>query len=295
VPNAIVRDERTYRRGLVMGLTLAEIMLLVLFALLLIFGWIIQNGEMNSTIVKIVKPLLPASVLDGTASENQITDAVSELTTAAALGRQILKGLGPSSATKSQKSDPTATVKRALEQLQLGRDAEAALGTNSTGMGGAEAAHEALGVAKAEFAKARRERGYGSARIWLSGLVKNQQGDTKGNGLVFPSCVPEENGKPPYVYDVTLRSDGLTARDNALPDMAKWASETAVIQFDIDVSPSTFEAMTTPLFEWSRRNQCRFFVRVFDATLPDQKAIYKNRLQTVEDHFYKFLSRETAP
>src|SRR5262249_7791703 len=158
-------------------------------------------------IVKILKPLLPASVVDGTASENQITDSVTELTTAAAIGREALKGLAPSAATKSQKTEPAATVKRALEQLQLGRDAEAALGANTTGMAEVDAAREALAVAKTEFEKARRERGYGSARIWLSGLVKNQLGDTKGNGLVFPSCVPEKDGKPPYIYDVTLRSD----------------------------------------------------------------------------------------
>jgi len=293
VPNTIVRDERTYRRGLVMGLTLAEVMLLVLFVLLLIFGWMVKNGENNATIVRIVKPLLPASVVDGAATNNQITDTVTELSTAAGLGRAVLKGLAPSTGGKFQKDAAAAAAKRALEQLQLGREAEAALGANSTGMAQSEAAHEALDLAKVEFEKARSERGHGSSRIWLSWLIKNQPGGTNGNGLVFPSCVPEKAGKPPYVYDVTLRSEGLTVRDNVLPEMAKWTNETASIQFDTNVPASTFVAMTTPLFEWSRRKQCRFFVRVFDATLPNEKAIYKDRLETVEDHFYKFLSRDT--
>ena len=48
--------------------------------------------------------------------------------------------------------------------------------------------------------------------------------------------------------------------------------------------------MTSPLFEWSRLNQCRFFVRVFDATLPYEKDLYKVQLQTVEKHFYKYLA-----
>jgi hypothetical protein len=31
-------------------------------------------------------------------------------------------------------------------------------------------------------------------------------------------------------------------------------------------------------------------VRVFDATKPSEKAVYKERLQIVEKHFYKLLS-----
>ena len=37
------RDERTYRRGVVMGLTMAEIMVLMIFALLLIVARVLAD------------------------------------------------------------------------------------------------------------------------------------------------------------------------------------------------------------------------------------------------------------
>jgi hypothetical protein len=41
-------DERVSRRGLVMGLTLAEIMVLVVFALLLLIGFQVRKSEENA-------------------------------------------------------------------------------------------------------------------------------------------------------------------------------------------------------------------------------------------------------
>ena len=53
-----------------------------------------------------------------------------------------------------------------------------------------------------------------------------------------------------------------------------------------------FLTSTRPLFEWSKEKECRFFVRVYDLTKLDEKAIYKNRLRDVESHFYKLISTE---
>ena len=36
------------------------------------------------------------------------------------------------------------------------------------------------------------------------------------------------------------------------------------------------------------------FVRVYDATLPFEKGLYKGELRTVEDHFYKLLADGVA-
>ena len=42
---AIPRDERHYRRGLILGLTLSEIMLLLLFLLLLLLAYLMSKEE----------------------------------------------------------------------------------------------------------------------------------------------------------------------------------------------------------------------------------------------------------
>jgi hypothetical protein len=287
VRNTIVRDERTYRRGLVMGLTLAEVMLLVLFALLLLFGWVVRQDAGDRDLGEKLRPLLPIGATEGSTQENEFTDAVQELKTSAEVGKAILAALVPSNRRLSQEQTRSA-VDRARGLLDLGKAAETAIGPNTTGAAAVSAAQEALAVAKTEYEKARNAEGQGSARIWLQGLIKNQPKGQNGNGLVFPSCV-EVDGKPAYVFDVTLKSASLIITDNMLPEMQKWNQETAPIRTGVDVSNGEFESMTNPLLEWSRKNQCRFFVRVMDATLADQKAIYKIRLRTVEGHFYKHL------
>ena len=178
--------------------------------------------------------------------------------------------------------------------LLLGMRAESAPGSNNSGMSPNAASNEALLTAESEYPEARESQGHGSARIWLEGLVRNQvQGDS-GNGLVFPSCVPNVDGRTQYVFDVTLVSDGIRVEDNRLPEMQRWNQETVGVQFKSVVSQATFASMTQPLFDWSVGNQCRFFVRVYDATLPFEKGLYKNELRTVEDHFYKLLADGVA-
>ena len=112
---------------------------------------------------------------------------------------------------------------------------------------------------------------------------------------MVPSCVPNsDEGTTQYIYDVTLGSEGIVVVDKALAEMERWSDETASVEFDRVVSQSTFNEMTQPLYDWSDQNQCRFFVRVYDATAPFEKALYKEELNTVERHFYKFLADVVA-
>lgn len=46
--------------------------------------------------------------------------------------------------------------------------------------------------------------------------------------------------------------------------------------------------MSRAVFNWSVKEGCRFFVRVFDLTKDEEKMIYKRRLRTVGEHFYYF-------
>ena len=62
------------------------------------------------------------------------------------------------------------------------------------------------------------------------------------------------------------------------------------ISFSDPLSDETFEEQTDALYEYSKAHDCRFFVKVFDNTKPDEKMIYKQRLRAVEAHFYKLES-----
>ena len=279
--------DQKYRRGLVMGLTLAEVMLLVLFALLFVLAWLAQREDEDTVLGRAVRPLLPESVVAGPADDLlQYLDAVVRL------GRDAVAAVAPEESLSPSSADDDRVAERAVDLLSLGMQAESVLGPNNSGMSPNEAATEALQAAASEYSDVRESQGHGSARIWLEWLVRNQPRGDGGNGLVYPSCVPSDNGTTQYIFDVTLGSDGLIVKDNALSQMERWSREAAGVEFDGVVSQTTFISMTQLLFDWSVQSQCRFFVRVFDATAPFEKTLYKDELQTVEDHFYKFLADE---
>jgi hypothetical protein len=61
------------------------------------------------------------------------------------------------------------------------------------------------------------------------------------------------------------------------------------------VSDQEFLSRTQGLYQHSLADKCRFFVVIYDGTEAHEKLIYKNRLRTVEGHFYKRLSNAVPP
>ena len=53
------------------------------------------------------------------------------------------------------------------------------------------------------------------------------------------------------------------------------------------VSQAQFLRQTRPVYAWSVERGCRFFVRAFDVTAADQKDLYKRRMRVLESRFYK--------
>ncbi len=101
-------------------------------------------------------------------------------------------------------------------------------------------------------------------------------------------------GQPEYIFNISLTSDGIVVHANKLADRAADENELPIggLSFDSNVSDSAFEQQTDALYKYSKARDCRFFVRVFDETKSDEKAVYKRRLQAVESHFYKLESSE---
>ena len=115
-----------------------------------------------------------------------------------------------------------------------------------------------------------------------------------GQGTQLPPCWTTPDGKPEYIFNVTLTSTGLLVHDNQYHH----AEETQLIgalPFDTEIDQQTFLHDSEGLYDWGKSHQCGFFVRVFDATKPSEKAVYKERLQIVEAHFYKLLSAGSTP
>jgi hypothetical protein len=299
MPARSSREERTYRRGLVMGLTMAEIMVLIIFALLLILAKIVtvaEPPEMPKPFTALVEKWRKASP-----GENNFDDKAQELIAAAEFGSAAGEALlVPSMRPKSQATGRgsavdarhvKAEIERLKQVLETGRMAEATAGKNNMGMTPQDAAREFLSSAGAAYEKGARSHFYGSSNIWIADVVKKADlaKGPGGDGTEHPPCSATD-GKPDFIFDVHLKSTFITVHDNQLPQIsnkrAEWPTER--IRFDVGVSRAGFTAMTDELFQWSKARQCRFFVRILDETAAHEKAIYKIQLRTVGYHFYYF-------
>ena len=127
-------------------------------------------------------------------------------------------------------------------------------------------------------------------------LSKLAEAEWLGKGTELPACWASRTGKSEYIFDVALTSRGIITHDNALPhrtaEQAQLPLQTIV--FDYEVQSEQFLKTSKPVFEWSKREGCRFFVRVSDRTKGEEKAIYKQLLWTVGQRFYSYEVRNGA-
>ncbi len=111
-----------------------------------------------------------------------------------------------------------------------------------------------------------------------------------GKGTEKPACWAMPDGTPEYIFEVTLRSNGLLVKDNALPNRSDEQKQLPIssINFDREVSLNQFRNAVQPLSKWSQQHECIFFVKIKDQTGSSQKAIYKRKLRTVGEFFYYY-------
>lgn len=113
---------------------------------------------------------------------------------------------------------------------------------------------------------------------------------SSGKGTEKPSCWATESGGIEYIFDIQLTSSGVIVKNNALPHRAEEQAKlpTQNIQYGRTLSSRDFRSQTRPVLDWSNANDCRFFVRVYDKTGAAQKTLYKQMLRTVGESFYYF-------
>ena len=136
-------------------------------------------------------------------------------------------------------------------------------------------------AADLERAEARIER--------LRAQARSHSGPGRG-GMDHPSCRYRDGSRVAYLFDIGLVESGYIVRP---AEVASDPAERAAlpldrVRLDRPLRESEFLEQTQALFDWSRGEECRFFVRVFDHTPPDQKARYKELMKTLEGRFYKY-------
>ena len=118
-----------------------------------------------------------------------------------------------------------------------------------------------------------------------------------GGGTDHPSCWYDDDGTTvAYLFDVAMNAEGYVIQPARSPQHERKRASLPLsqVQTGRQLDPGQFQDQTQEIFDWSVREECRFFVRAFYLT-PDQKELYKERMRILESHFYKKLNPSGPP
>jgi hypothetical protein len=320
----IGRERAQYQRGLVLGFTVAESMLLILFALLLALGAILvkkdnQLVQVRQQMValeeKFREAITKAEVLSAMVEKQPTDEFIRELVRAREAEAEVARekeDLQRREHQLEEQSGLAKAVQNSPDKAKAIRDL-AALGAHvkdevaksskrgedpydviPTAVAAADAARRA-GYTPDEARDAFRNAAKAArdAATYRGQITKLRTDLVKaGKGGDFPPCWITESGQIEFLFDVALLSDGrLKVRDITPPNRVLDRRELNVSAalFADKVTMKNFLQLTGPLLDYEKAKDCRFFVMVSDLTGPAQKVTFKNLLLTVESRFYKVL------
>ena len=120
-----------------------------------------------------------------------------------------------------------------------------------------------------------------------------------GGGTDHPSCWYDADGTVAYLFDVALTEAGYLLQPARAPRHERAREdlrrELAPVRTGRMLTPAQFQEQTRPVYDWSAAEDCRFFVRAFDLTAADQKELYKERMLLLESRFYKYANPTGPP
>jgi len=302
---------RVYRRGMILGWTLAEVFVLIVFALLFAIAAMMlrekRDAEAPANLRKATRDLQKATQkIAGLQEEiaylrehlflpNAFDDLYHELV----LAQQQNAQLAAERDRLSKDDAMVSNLKHALERNGVSEnDADRALAQLAQRSADAKRIEDALArdhlsLDQAGTLASREQQAQSEANIYR-GQTKNLEEKISklGGGTEMPACWADPtSGRIEYIFDVALRNDGILVHNNHLPSRVpdEKLLPLASLTFDKQINDDDFEDETSSLYSWSKEHGCRFFVRVFDETGNEQKETYKRRLNAVEGHFYKAL------
>ena len=285
----IGEQHSAYRKGLVLGLTMAEVGILIIFVLLLLIAFDYLRRD---------------EIVSQYANKAAVEPArLQELEQAETSLREIREAFD---VAHSAPPDDFARLVRVIEAAARTEAGKTALVEAQELLAEMQRAKE-----RVENAAQKLESGDGGEVAeqleTLSYRVENQEGlltryenqlASLGQGSGGRPCWVQPNGDIDFLYDVVLRSGGISMRERNYPHRA--AERTRLPMPNVNpaetLSASEFRQRTAPLYEHAKKEGCVFFVVVYDATAPHEKAVFIDLLRTVEGHFYKsFPPNAAAP
>ena len=277
--DARIGEQNTaYRRGLVLGLTMAEVGILVIFVLLLLLALAAFDRKQYAKAVPVPQDRF-AKLTSAERALQSINEAIGGSSADTPEEIQELVRALSESAESPEGQAALRAVRSALEEIKRTED-EIRRVAEQLGPSGGDVA-ETIARQSRDLAMKEGQLQYAEQRLRALG---------QGGAGARP-CWVEPNGGVVFLYDVVLTSGGIRMRlrDNVatsprLADLALPAVEPGTT-----LSEEEFRSRTRALYDYGRRaeNQCRFHVYVWDGTAAAEKERYKDLLRTVEGHFYK--------
>lgn len=305
--------DRHYRRGLVLGTTMAEIMILIIFILLLAFAWALRLQfkhiqELEGQVRELTEELNVATRDAGPTGGESIQDILKEYVRQKSQIKELAQKLQEADAVKDQlkqydkiqkiteqlgiKGAPQPDELKKLEdRLSAGDKVLAAL--DQLPPGSLTKTPDDVAKALPKLDQIAKADSVAKENADLKGMVSNLRAKLgAGRGADYPPCWANERGQIQYIFNMSLMDNGtIQVHDNAIPERAADQAKLPLqyVRYDSPMDPTEFNHVLLPLFNYSQQHdpQCRFFVRVYDQTSDSNKLTYKASLRTVERFFYK--------
>lgn len=277
---SVTNNNSSYRRGVLLGLTMAEIIILIIFMLLLAFAALLDkekkanaakeslfsNKDVTERIVRVFSTQPPDM-------QEDVVRAIESLPSIVSLIKE--KDLARKEETLQD------TLVRAVEKLEI----EKRLSEGNADI----PVEQQLLIAQEKIKELEDD----AKNLTDQKKSLISQIESNGRGVDMPPCWPDANGRATeYLFNIDLTNAGIIMFDAAptYRQEAKARLPLDRIQYGQPRSISQFQSETQPIFNWSRQKECRFYVFVTDKTGATEKALFKKLLIAVEGPFYKKLS-----
>ncbi len=304
-------DPREYRRGVILGLTLAEVLVLLVFLLLLSSSALLAHREDALRLAEVKLSRYETALASFVKHEKSVGSTLNtdelvsrlerandydrmehDLNAAKSALAEVRKAAEKSAIELGELRSQMASIsgdQKALAAKAAEGDAMAALLDRATPPGGSPA--EKLRRVLEQFARqAMADENLAGQNAQMRAELARVKGNG-GSGL--PYCWTTPDGQPIYMLRIELRDDGVIAHElnpRPRPGDTAWALLDAVPREELMEITRLLDA-SAPLQTEATSQKCRYAVRVTDGTSRTNKPGYKSLMGKL---WGRFMVREVG-
>lgn len=309
----VLQSDASYKRGVILGLTMAEAVLLLLFSLLLALAAMFLDQKKDQEVLQNELDIKQGKIdrlidIIGLDDPQEIPKELIRLRGIEEKIAYVLRILNIDGKPSDSRSidDLVTRITKLIDTEKTIKDAGLSSNPDDLDKALKQAKNKQAEVAAAKKAEQEAQEKAEKVSNELKNL-KNKLKDEQrradrlegavasmqrmmNKGTEKPACWADKaTGKPKYIYNVGLTNDGIIVRHSATPPFSK-AEKLPIdsIPYDRVLKPREFRSLAKPIYDWSEKKECRFFVRVWDRTGVREKTIYKRHKRFLETRFYAY-------